>query len=285
MGIIFAVLAAISQAVGFVVLKRSYRDFPPAVAFLFLTIFGILLWIPFAFVRGFSFDSFGLVLFYSLVSTVLGQAYPTYMFSKGDVNITGSIFATYPAYTVLFSLFINGETLSPAQWLYVVITIAGTVLISIPSKFRLSEIRNTSFILYPISAALTVGLADSLTKRIIDQTSVEVFFVGLALTQIPVSLIFLKLQKQSFLQFRSIFNNLNQYKYSIIASFCIAVVLLFLFLSFSYTKASIAAPISGSYPALMVFLAWWFLKEQISKKNILGTIIVIVGVIGLGISS
>jgi len=107
MGIIFAIIAAILQAVGFVVLKRSYKEFPPSVAFFFITIFGLLVWIPYAFWVGFSFEAFPLVFVYALVSTILAQAFAVYILSKGDISITGSIFATYPIYTVILSFLIN----------------------------------------------------------------------------------------------------------------------------------------------------------------------------------
>ena len=107
MGIIFGLLAALSQAISYTFLKKSYEELPPSVAFLFDACFGLLIWVPFALIIGFNFSHLPLVAIFALISALLSEAFVFYVLSKGEISITGTIFASYPVYTILFSLFIN----------------------------------------------------------------------------------------------------------------------------------------------------------------------------------
>jgi drug/metabolite transporter (DMT)-like permease len=103
MGIIFGLLASLSQAISYTLLKRSYRELAPSVAFLFDACFGLLIWIPFAFYIGFDFNHLPLVMIYALISALLSEAFVFYVLSKGEISLTGTIFSSYPIYTILFS--------------------------------------------------------------------------------------------------------------------------------------------------------------------------------------
>ncbi len=282
MGIFFAVVSSVLQAVAFTVLKKSYETFPTSVMFFFLTIFGALIWIPYALIVGFNTDLLGLVLLYALISTIMGQAFPSWTLTKGELGITGSIFATYPMYTVLFSLGINHETLTLVQWLFILTTFLGTIVVSLPAKLNKKELLKSSLVLWPVAAAVSIGFSDSLSKKIITQAGVEAFLFALAISQFPIAIAFLRIEHQSMRQFTRIIRHLRTYQWSILASFLLVLVLLTLFLAFSYAPASIAAPIAGSYPALLVILAAIVFKEKITLKKLLGILLVMAGAIGLG---
>ena len=212
----------------------------------------------------------------------MAQAFPTWIFTKGELAITGSLFATYPAYTILFSLGINHESLTLIQWGCIALTLLGTIIVSLPSRITKKDLSQSKLALYPIIAAIGVGFSDALSRRIIVQTSAQAFMLALALTQFPVAIAFLRLENQSLSQFINVFRKWKAYQYSVMASFLMALVLLTLFLAFAYAPASIAAPITGSYPALLVILAAIFFKETFSIKSISGICLVLLGVIGIG---
>jgi len=195
MGIIFGLLAALAQAIGFTLLKKSYEELPPSVAFLFDACFGLLIWIPFALVMGFNFSHIPLVLLFALISALLSEAFVFYVLSKGEISITGTIFSSYPIYTILFSLFINHEKLLPWHWFFVGLTILGTIVVSWPEKITKQELKKKMIILWGVAGAMAVGLSDSLSKNVIDKTSAEAFLFALAFAQVPVALVYLKLEK------------------------------------------------------------------------------------------
>lgn len=63
--------------------------------------------------------------------------------------------------------------------------------------------------------------------------------------------------------------------------FCSAIIYIY---ALSTTQLSFAYPIFSSSYAVVTFLSWWLLKEKISKKRLIGVLIVIAGVITVGLS-
>ncbi len=281
MGIFFAILTAISQAVLWVSLKKSYEEISPSIAFFLDMLFGILLWVPFSLIMGVDLARLGTVLIYALVSAVLSEAFVFYVFSKGEVSYTSTIFSTYPLFTILFSILLNGEKLQSIQWGLVIIVIIGTLIVSLPNKISKTELLKKSFIIWPLLGALAVGVSDTLSKGIIDQTSPQTFLFGLAFAQIPVALGYLKAEKQVIPSLKKIRFEWKQYKYAFLGAAMNTLTVLFLWLSFSMIPASIASPITASYPGFVVVMAVLWLKEKVLKKDYLGFFLILIGTIGI----
>src|SRR3990167_654778 len=281
MGIIFGLLAALSAATSFTLLKKSFSNLAPSVAFLFDAGFGLLIWIPFALIVGFNLNNLPLVLLFALISAFLSEAFVFYVLSKGEISITGTIFSSYPIYTILFSLFINQERLLPSHWFFVGLTILGTLIVSFPEKINKQEFKKKAIILWGVAGAMAVGLSDSLSKNVIDRTSAEAFLFALAFAQVPVALVYLRLEKQNFSQLKNTINHFKRYQYAIFGSLMNIICVLFLWLAFQDTYASIASPLTAIYPGIMIILAYFFLKERIKSKELLGLITIIIGVIGI----
>lgn len=113
MGIIFGLLAALSQAFGFLSIKKSFKELNPSIAFFFDACFGLLLWVPFALFIGINFSQLSVVVVFALLSALLSEAFVFYALSKGHLSISGTIFAAYPMFTIFFSYIINNERLLP----------------------------------------------------------------------------------------------------------------------------------------------------------------------------
>ena len=281
MGIVFAILSAVSAAFSYTLLKRSYEDFPPSVAFFFAVFFGLLLWIPLGFFIGINFSALPITFVYALLCAILAEAFYFYVLSKGQLSITGTILGVYPLFVILFSLFINHEHLSLLQSVFIGLTIAGVLIVSFPKKMDKKDLRKRSFILWALAGAIAVGLSDALTKHSIDQSSAGTFLFALAFAQIPVSMVYLSLEKQSLKQFSKIIHRIKVYQFSVYGALLNTLTLVFLFLAFQYTLASIASPIGAAYPGMIIILSVIFLKEKVSKKDLLGLLVTMVGVIGI----
>ena len=161
------------------------------------------------------------------------------------------------------------------------VTILGTVIVSLPEKISRLELRKKAIILWGLAGAMAVGLSDSLSKNVIDQTSAEAFLFALAFSQLPVALVYLKLEKQKLSQFKDTLKKFNLYKFALIGSLITVISVLFLWLAFQDTYASIASPLTATYPGIMIILAYFFLKERVKQKDLLGLIIIIFGIIGI----
>jgi len=284
LGVVFGLLSSIFFSFGYISLKRSYSEFPPSVAFMFDSLFGVLIWIPITLFLKIDLNNFLAVLPWAILSAILSEAYFFYVISKGEISITGTILASYPIYTIIISRFINNEILSSTQILAIILTILGTLIVS-TEKLNLTDFKKRSYILWAISGALAVGLSDSLSKNAINRVGVQDFLFALALVQIPVALIYLKLEKQKISSLTNFLKNFSKYKFSVIGSFLNVIGVLLLWSAFNFTFASIASPLTATYPVLMVILAHFLLKEKINKKDYFGITLVLIGIIILSFVS
>jgi len=97
-----------------------------------------------------------------------------------------------------------------------------------------------------------------------------------------VSFGYMKLQHESVHQFSGILKNLKDYTFLLWGTLATAIGTLFLFVSFNFTLASIASPITSTYPVVTIVLAHFFLKDKISAKNWFGIILVVGAILGVG---
>lgn len=274
-------LAALSQSILWVALKKSYENLAPSVAFFFDMVLGLLVWVPFSLIIGVDFSRMGEVLIYALISGVLSEAFVFYVFSKGEVSYTSTIFSTYPLFTIFFSVLLNHERLSPVQWGLVGLVIIGTLIVSVPEKISKSELTKKSFLIWPLLGALAVGVSDTLSKGIIDKTSAESFLFGLAFAQIPIALGYLRYEKQVIPKLIIIRKQWSIYKFALLGSAMNMLTVLFLWLAFARAPASIASPITASYPGFVVLMAVVFLKEKVAKKDYIGFALITLSVMGI----
>lgn len=282
-GIIFGLLSSVFFAFSYISLKKSYEEFPPSVAFLLDAIFGLIIWIPFALYLGVTSSNIWNVLVWAILSAVLSEAYFFFVLSKGEISITGTLLASYPIYTAIFSRFINDEILSTLQIMAISITIIGTIIVSTENNFKFKDFNKKGFVLWALSGSLAIGLSDSLSKNAIDRISMQDFLFALALVQLPIALIYLKLEKQSIRYVTKAIKDYRKYKFPIFGSLLNVIGVLLLWLAFKNTLASIASPLTAIYPVLLVILAYYLLKEEIQKKDYYGIALVAIGVIIISI--
>lgn len=283
LGIIFAVINALLLGIANYLLKKSYKDFSPAVDFFIFSIFCIFLWGGLGLWMGvdFSNPTFGLAV--GIVSAVLGQLIYIYVLSKGQLSITATILSTFSVYTILFSVIFINERPSFLQLFYVGLAILGTVLVTLPEKDQLktADLKKIKMIGLSVFAAASIGASDVLSKHYMTVTSVGSFLFYTAIAQFVVSFIYLRIEKEHLSQFATIYKRLRDYKYAIFGSLCISTSTMFLFLAFNYGMVSVVSPISASYPIITVLLAYFLLKEHLSLKNLIAIGLVIIAVLGI----
>ncbi|MFH1838239.1 MAG: DMT family transporter [Candidatus Kuenenbacteria bacterium] len=139
-GIALAIYASFFLAIAQVVLKKSFREMEPSVSFFCNALFGLLIWIPIAFIFGAKISELPQIIIYAIVAAIFSEVLFFYALSKGQLSISAIIVATYPIYTIICSFFINQEKLSLIQILFVGITIFGTLISFLPSKLTKKEL-------------------------------------------------------------------------------------------------------------------------------------------------
>jgi drug/metabolite transporter (DMT)-like permease len=271
-GIVFGLLSALCQGFGYVAMKKSYRKLNPSLTFAMDACWGLLIWIPYALFAGIDFSQIPQVLPYALLSGILSEAFVFFALSRGEISLTGSLFATYPIFTILFSHFINHDQLNAMQWITILLVIFGTVLITLPTRVKNGLKQKKMYLVWPLLAAFAVGISDTLSKHVIDQTSAPTFLFCLSLAQIPVAIGYLLITYKHHMSkllaiSTKIITKPSDYRFAYLGSLGSVFCVLFLWLSFGTTIASIASPLTASYPLYIVFFAHLILKEKIPAKD------------------
>lgn len=280
-GILIAIISAVFMSAMQILLKKSYKELDPSVAFFFDAMFGVLIWIPVGFIFGATIDGIINCLWYAIISAILSEALVFFALSKGDLSVATVMISTYPIYTLLFSRYINNEILSKEQLIFIILTILGTVLTCFDKEFKIKKLKKLTMII-PIITAIAIGISDTLTKKIINDTSSYSFLVAIAIVQIPVALIYLKVAKQKFTNiFKDLKDGMKEYKYSIWGSLLNVLGTGCLLVSFNYGMASIVSPLTAIYTPIVLIYSFAILKEKINRVNLIGIIAALIGTFGI----
>lgn len=284
-GVVFALLCAVFIGFSQISLRKSYRELSPSVAFLFDSIFGLLLWVPLAIFMGVaSGANFGQAFIFAVISAILSEAIVFYALSRGELAVTATIITTYPVYTVIFSRILNKELLSAGTVVFVVLAILGSIVASLPDKINKYEFRLNKVVFWPFIAAISIGLSDTISKGYINRSGDFSFLLMLGFVQIPVALAYLRIEKESLIKsIKGVIKRFKDYKFALIGGLFNIIGTGFLWLSFSYAPASIASPITGSNGVFTVLLSRFLLKEKMSRIKYLGIFLAFVGVIGIAV--
>lgn len=172
-------------------------------------VFGLLIWIPAGFLLGIEWHRFFYVFGYALLSAALVEAFVFFVLAKGEISLTQPVFSTYPLFTLLFSLRINGDIVTLPVLLAIITIIIGIVVLSTPAQFNRAELKKRALLLWPLAGAIAVGVSDSLSKHTIDSVSAGTFLVALAIAQIPVAFGYLLVEKQPFSEVVAMYKNIS----------------------------------------------------------------------------
>jgi bacterial/archaeal transporter family protein len=284
MGIILAVLSAISLAVGNVSLKKSYKEFSPAVDFVLFSFICMVMWLPVGLVVGFSTAHAIEGAIVGLVSAIFGQAIYIYVLSKGEVSVTAAILSTFSIYTIIFSVLFNHETLTTITYMLIFLAIIGTIIVTIPKHFDKKDLSKINYIFWAVFAAIAIGASDVFTKHYITITTLGTFLVYVSIAQLFVSLVYAKLAKEPLNQVGAAIQRFSEYKWALLGTGLVALATLSLFAAFNLSPASLVSPIVATYPVFTGILAVMFLGERLEAKEVVGLSLVIIAVIGVGIA-
>ncbi len=284
-GVILAVFCAIFIAFSQISLRKSFKELNPSVAFFFDAVLGLILWVPLALIMGISLaDNFVGALVFAIISAILSEAIVFFALSKGELAVTATVLASYPVYTVIFSRIFNHELLSGGLILFVILTIAGSLLSSAPKKIKPNEFKLRKEAIWPFIAAICIGLSDTLSKGFINRSGDFSFLFMLGFVQIPIAIAYLRIENQQLVKsIRSTVDKLNTYKFAILGGLFNIIGTGFLWLSFSYAPASIASPITGANGALTVILARFAFSERLHYRKYVGIVMTFIGVIGIAV--
>jgi len=288
LGITFGLVTAFFQGLSYIFMRRSLSDFPESMAFMMNALTGVVIWIPFAMFTNGVWSDVLYVLPFALLSAILSEAFVFFATARGDTIITGVLFSTYPIFTIFFAYIFLQERLLFLAWVALGLVVLGTLIVSSPSRREWLDdnLQHWKFhlIAWPLAAAIAVSISDVIGKNVIDQTSAGTFLMALAIAEVPVALIFLRMQKQRVSQLKTFFSHFTDHKYAFLSGLLSTLAVLTFWLSFELLPASVASPLTAVTPIFVFALGILFLKEKVSLKNTIALLIVTGGILLLSVS-
>ena len=272
---IFAICATSLWGVGQVFIKKGLSGVSPFYSNLFATLAALIVQIPFALVGGVKWEAFPMIFVLALLASLPNYVFP-YVIEKANVSLSGTVLATYPVYTILLSLLFFKESLDFVQLLGIVGIIIGMFVVAKPENERL---RFSGWVIWAVLGSIAIGFGDFMGKVALTQYNLYSFILALALSGV-VSLVITRIFDKKPAK---ISGNQKGIIYSLIGNFLMPMGLLFLYIAFSKGPASLVSPVASTYPAITVILAYFYLKEKISKTNLIGILLTTLGVVLIGI--
>ena len=288
LAVIYGLSSGLLLSLTYLFFRKSFADSHPAVGFFLQASFGVLLWIPFTLIGGVTSTGIIAVFPMAVISAILSEALVIYTSSKGEFAVTGAILASYPVYTILFAAVLLGEHLSFVQSLFIALTIIGSILASFPEK--LSELRlqmrdvKSPFVILSLAiiTVIAVGFADAIVKPAIDTHGAFSFLFALALAQPIIAGLFVFAVKEQR-AVKELVTYPKKHRMAILAGVFSATSLIFFWLTFSETLASIASPLTGTTAIFISIWAFVFYREKFHVWKIIGITSVVIGVIGVSL--
>lgn len=193
-------------------------------------------------------------------------------------SLVGTISSSFAALTVILSIIIFKEGVTPAQVTAIVIIFFGLLMATLDiSELGKGKLLNKG-ILLAVFTMLSWGIAYALIRIPIEV--IGWFWTGYTYALLsPVILLFMRirkipLQKPTSYKTLSLLLLCTMFLASAEYSFNFAI-------SQDYT--SIVTPIAGSYPTLFVLIAFFVFKDKITKQQIAGVIVTLIGIVLLSI--
>ena len=278
---LYLTITVLGWGIGQTLLKLGFARSTPISSYLLGGILGFIVWLPYVIMNPPIFA--GIELYLPLCLAV-SLCYLTFYYSlnAGELSIASAILGTYPMYTVLFAVFVLGETLVLRQWLGLVTILTGIGLLSYvsnptPADESAAASRDARIWLFlSIISAVLIGISDAMCKVIINKIDVSAFSLYLNTAQIAAGIILKLLFEGRDFSFAGL-----KSRYSLIGLLVMNIGGLTFTIALSMGQASIIVPLSSTYLALVTIFSWLFLKEKMGPLKVSAIVLVIAGIMML----
>jgi drug/metabolite transporter (DMT)-like permease len=196
-------------------------------------------------------------------------------------SLVGTVASAFPVFIVIFSLIFFQEEIGLLQFLAIGITLVGLILSMLDFKEILhrKNVINKG-VIFALIASVSWAIYFTFVKLLIDKVG---WFWPNYIVFLMFPLVFL------YMKFKKIHLQIPKAG-NIILPVIISTVLVRIAewsYNFAITKGmvSVVAPISGANPTLFIVLSFLFLKDPIKKRQIIGIIVTLIGIVTLSLTS
>lgn len=286
LAIIFALISYLTWGTGILVeaiVARKINSFSLALWALILSVIVSSFYAPFV-VNDLKQLTVGLLIFIIAIG-LIGLYFGTIVYyealKKGNRALVGTIASSFPAVAVLISVVFLNEKISINQIIAILIIFIGIILSSIELKeLHKKNLLKDKSILMALITMFSWGMWIALLK--IPVTKIGWFWPNyITFLLFPLIFFYIKLKKITIER-----PTINGAFIPLVASTALVRIAEYSYnLGISKGLVTIVAPIAGANPTLFVILAFLFLKDPITKQQIVGIITTLVGIVLLSINS
>ncbi|MCW3975522.1 MAG: DMT family transporter [Candidatus Bathyarchaeota archaeon] len=287
-GEISALFAAICWAVAAVLYKKALRNTNILVANLVRTVFAaLLLLVIFSATQGQSstitFNQLALIIIAGIISVITGDTFYFMGLKKLGVSRTQSISSSYPFYSMLLAAMFLNEELSFTIAIGTPLIVVGIILVSLSKNERNDTNPNgtvkRSGVISPIVAAVFWSIGLITFKIVLNYGNIDpIFLTFISRIAILPFLFFAVVATGESNQLRKLAKN-DIIILAIAGMLGIGLGTIFLFVSLALLDASIAIPLSSISPFLSLMLASLYAGEKMRPKIVIGTSLIVTGII------
>jgi transporter family protein len=259
--------------------KRGLSGVSPLWMNILASLCKLFIFTPIAFSRGGSFSISATTWALCILMGMFNMSY-YYALEKGKLSISSTLISAYPIVTILLSVIFLHEALTLWQIGMILLIILGGLLISQDgTRISLLKSLKNPEILFPIGGAIGYGIVEFLAKVITTKTTPDNFAMILPISMLIVCLVFYSFDKKGRRPPHT--TSKKAFGESILGTAILALGVLAFNYAVALGKASLVTTISSSYAALTVLFAYIFLKEKMTKHQMIGAGLTIMGVIGI----
>jgi drug/metabolite transporter (DMT)-like permease len=220
-----------------------------------------------------------------ILAFLMAIAYPTFLYTlqHGNATINGVIAGTFPIWVVILSLIFFDETLFLSQTVAIVIIFIGAILSSLhlTNKTRLHNLFS-KYSLLALLVSVLWGIYFAFIRYPIEQYG---WFEASAITQLAATAFSVVLLLPLVRHAQPLKFKISQLKWPLLNGATGFSGGLAYNLALTLGASSIVAPIAGSYPGLYAVASYYVFKETLTKIQLTGVILVLLGVIMLSLVS
>ena len=277
----FALVSYFFWAIGDIfgtVATRKLGGFSTTVYSLALRLIIFSLYLPFAisYFKYLTIDLFLIIVAIAIIGLIGFVTFNEGM-KIGNPALVGTIAGAFPFLTVILSVIFFKEVLTLQQIIIIVIILVGVAL----SSFDFNLLKQNKALHKGVGLALVTMITWGVWFAFI---KIPVQKIGWFLPNyiiygsFPLVLLFMKARKIKLIPL----TRTNGAIPMIVAAVLLGIAELSYNLGITYTNTSIIAPIAGAYPTLFAVLAFLVFKEPLTKQQITGIIITLIGIVFLG---
>ncbi len=283
--IIFAIITAIGWATADIfggLVARKIGGYSSAILSYIISIILTSFYIPFAWHELSSITPTTIIWLLILTPIGITPLISLYEgFKVGNPSLVGTIASAFGGLVAILSVIFLGEKLNVAQVISILAIILGLVISSLNLRSLNSrQILSDKGIPFALASLLAWGIYYTFVK--IPLQNIGWFWpTYLSYWGFPLVLIFMKIRSIKLVFPKGRTNQLFMLTNAVL----LTIALFSVNYALTIGQSSVVSPISSSYPALFAILAYFVFKDRLTKQQILGIVITLVGVLSLSIAS